>query len=170
VMLQHGPTTSRSHRRLASGPAWCSGWLGQRRDPGPRSNPRNDAGAGTKQPYRFVTISAEPVLDSSRAHEGVSTGAVPNDLKPRLAESFVEAGKDVAVIPFGPHFIFPALDQNVGLEQVIDASNYHGDIRRPSISSSSHLKTTSTGIKVSVTHHMIPSWEANRYGVMAQSP
>jgi len=60
-----------------------------------------------------------------------------HDLKPRLAESFVEAGTDVAVVAFGADFVFPALDQNVSLEQVMDASNYHGDTRRRSISSSS---------------------------------
>jgi hypothetical protein len=87
-----------------------------------------------------------------------------DDRKPRLAESFVEAGKDVAVVAFGADFVFPALDQNVSLEQVIDASNYHG---RRSISSSSQSKTTSTGIKVSLTQQMIPSRAAIKYGVMA---
>jgi len=90
-----------------------------------------------------------------------------HDLKPRLAESFVEAGKDVAVVAFGAHFVFPALDQNVSLEQVIDASNYHGDTRRCSISSSSQSKTTSAGIKVSVTQQMIPSRTAISNGGMA---
>jgi hypothetical protein len=75
-----------------------------------------------------------------------------DDLKPRLAESFAEAGKDIAVVAFRADFVFPALDQNVSLEQVIDASNYHG---RRSISSSSQSKTTSTGIRVSVTHQTI---------------
>jgi hypothetical protein len=56
-----------------------------------------------------------------------ASGRSPTDFKPRLAESFVEAGKDVAVIPFAKHLVFPALDQNVGLEQVIDASNDHGE-------------------------------------------
>jgi hypothetical protein len=49
------------------------------------------------------------------------------------------------------------VDQNVSLEQVIDASNDHGDTRRRSNSSSSQSKKTSTGIKVSVTHNMIHS-------------
>jgi hypothetical protein len=87
-----------------------------------------------------------------------------NDLKPRLVESFIEAGKDVAVVAFVADFAFPALDQNVSLEQGIDASNNHG---RRSISSSSQSKTTSTGIKLSVTLQMIPSRAAMRYGVMA---
>ena len=90
-----------------------------------------------------------------------------HDLKPRLAESFVEAGKDVAVVAFGADFVFPANDQNVSLEQVIDAPNYHGDTRRRSISSSSQSKATSTGIKVSATHQMIPSRAAISNGVMA---
>jgi hypothetical protein len=90
-----------------------------------------------------------------------------HDLKPRLAESFVEAGKDVAVVAFGADFVFPANDQNVSLEQVIDAPNYHGDTRRRSISSSSQSKATSTGIKVSATHQMIPSRAAISNGVIA---
>jgi hypothetical protein len=49
-----------------------------------------------------------------------------HDLKPRLAESFVEAGKDVAAVPFRADFVFAAHVQNVSLEQIIDASNYHG--------------------------------------------
>jgi hypothetical protein len=92
-------------------------------------------------------------------------GWVGRDLKPRLAESFVEAGKDVAVVAFGADFVFPALNQNVSLEQVVDASNYHHG--RRSISSSNQSKTTSTGIKVSVTQQMIPARAAMRYGVMA---
>jgi len=80
-------------------------------------------------------------------------GWVGHDLKPRLAESFVEAGKDVAVVAFGADLVLPALDQNVTLEQVIDASNDHG---RRSISSSRQPNTTSRGIKVSVTQPMIP--------------
>jgi hypothetical protein len=71
-----------------------------------------------------------------------------------------EAGKDVAVVTFGAHFVFPALDQNVSLEQVIDASNHHHG--RRSISSSSQSKTTSTGIKVSVTQQTIPARAAIR--------
>jgi hypothetical protein len=90
-------------------------------------------------------------------------GWLARDLKPRLAESFVEAGKDVAVVAFGADLVLPALDQNVSLEQVIDASNDHG---RRSISSSSQSKTTSHGIKVSVTQQMIPARAAMRYGVM----
>jgi hypothetical protein len=89
---------------------------------------------------------------------------VGHDLKPRLAESFVEAGKDVAVVAFGADLVLPALDQNVSLEQVIDASNDHG---RGSISFSSQSKTTSSGIKVSVTQQIIPARAATRYGVMA---
>jgi len=65
---------------------------------------------------------------------------------------------------FVADFVFPALDQNVSLEQGIDASNNHG---RRSISSSSQSKTTSIGIKLSVTQQMIPSRAAMRYGVMA---
>jgi hypothetical protein len=91
-------------------------------------------------------------------------GWLGHDLKPRLAESFVEAGKDVAVVAFGADLVLPALDQNVSLEQVIDASNDHG---RRSISSTSQSKTTSRGIKVSVTQQMIPTRAAMRYGVMA---
>src|SRR5258708_15472377 len=87
-----------------------------------------------------------------------------HDLKPRLAESFVEAGKDVAVVAFGADLVLPALDQNVSLEQVIDASNDHG---RRSISSSSQSKTTSRGITVSVTQQMIPTRAAMRCGVVA---
>jgi hypothetical protein len=90
-----------------------------------------------------------------------------HDLKPRLAESFVEAGKDVAVVAFGADFVFPANDQNVSLEQVINAPNYHRDTRRRLISSSSQSKATSTGIKVSATHQMIPSRAAISNGVMA---
>ena len=48
--------------------------------------------------------------------------------------------------------------------RTVNASNYHG---RRSISSSNQSKTTSTGIKVSVTQQMIPSRAAMRYGVMA---
>jgi hypothetical protein len=92
-------------------------------------------------------------------------GWLAHDLKPRLAESFVEAGKDAAVVAFGADLILPALDQNVSLEQVIDASNDHG---RRSISSSSQSKTTSHGIKVSVTQQMIPARAAMRYGVMVR--
>jgi hypothetical protein len=92
-------------------------------------------------------------------------GQVGRDLKPRLAESFVEAGKDVAVVAFGADFVFPALNQDVSLEQVVDASNYHHGLR--SISSSSQSNTTSTGIKVSVIQQMIPARAAIRYGVMA---
>jgi hypothetical protein len=91
-------------------------------------------------------------------------GWVGHDLKPRLAESFVEAGKDVAVVAFGADLVLPALDQNVSLEQVIDASNDHG---RRSISSSRQSKTTSRGVKVSVTQPMIPARAAIRYGVTA---
>jgi hypothetical protein len=90
-------------------------------------------------------------------------GRVGHDLKPRLAESFVEAGKDVAVVGIGADLVLPALDQNVSLEQVIDASNDHG---RRSISYSSQSKTTSRGIKASVTQQMIPARAAKRYGVM----
>jgi hypothetical protein len=90
---------------------------------------------------------------------------VGHDLKPRLAEALVEAGKNVAVVAFGADFVFPALNQNVGLKQVIDASNYHHG--RRSISSSSQSKTTSTGIKVSVIQQIIPARAAMRYGVMA---
>jgi hypothetical protein len=90
---------------------------------------------------------------------------VGHDLKSRLAESFVETGNDVAVVAFGAHFVFPALDQNVSLEQVIDAPNYHHG--RRSISSSNQSKTTSTGIKLSVTQQTIPARAAMRYGVMA---
>jgi hypothetical protein len=92
-------------------------------------------------------------------------GWVGRDFKPRLAETFIEAGKDVAVVAFGADFVFPALNQNVSLEQVIDASNYHHG--RRSISSSSQSKTTSTGIKVSVTQQIIPARAAMRYGVIA---
>jgi hypothetical protein len=87
-----------------------------------------------------------------------------HDLKPLLAESFVEAGKDVAVVAVGADFVFSALNQHVSLEQAIEASNDHG---RRSISSSNQSKTTSTGIKVSVTQQMIPVRAAIRYGVMA---
>jgi hypothetical protein len=95
--------------------------------------------------------------------------AAGHDFKPRLAESFVESGKDVAVVTLSADFVIPALDQNVGLEQVIDASHYHGDTRRRSISSSRQSKTTSTDIKVSVTHQIIPSRAAIKTGVMAVS-
>jgi hypothetical protein len=91
-------------------------------------------------------------------------GWVGRDLKPPLAESFVQAGKDVAVVAFGANFVFPALGQYIGLEQIIDASNYYG---RRSILSSNESKTTSTGIKVSVTQQIIPARAAMRYGVMA---
>jgi hypothetical protein len=64
------------------------------------------------------------------------------------------------------HFVFAAEDQHAALQGVVDASNYHGDTRRRSISSSSQSKTISAGIKVSVTHHIIPSRVAIRYGVM----
>jgi hypothetical protein len=53
-------------------------------------------------------------------------GWVGHDLKPRLAESCVKAGEDVAVVAFGADLVLAALDQNVSLEQVIDASNGHG--------------------------------------------
>jgi hypothetical protein len=96
---------------------------------------------------------------------GPGIGWVGHDLKPRLAESIVEAGKDVAVVAFGADFVFPALNQNISLEQVVYASNYHHG--RRSISSSNQSKTTSTGIKVSVTQQMIPARAAIRYGVMA---
>jgi hypothetical protein len=66
----------------------------------------------------------------------------------------------VAVVAFGADFVFPALNRNVSLEQVVDASNYHHG--RRSISSSSQSKTTSTGIKVSVTQQMIPARAAMR--------
>jgi hypothetical protein len=45
----------------------------------------------------------------------------------QIAESLVEAGKDVAVIPFAEHLVLPSPDQNIGLESVIDASNDHGE-------------------------------------------
>src|SRR6266566_5309730 len=62
-------------------------------------------------------------------HPAVNPARSPaqRDFKPCLAESLVESGKDVAVIPFAEHLVFPAPDQNVGLEQVIDASNDHGE-------------------------------------------
>jgi hypothetical protein len=73
---------------------------------------------------------APPLPAASRRSQSESTRpSAQLDFKPRLAESFVEAGKDVAVIPFAKHLVFPALDQNVGLEQVIDASNNHGEPR-----------------------------------------
>jgi hypothetical protein len=81
-------------------------------------------------------------------------GWVGHDLKPRLAEPFVESGKDVAVVAFGADLVLPALDQNVSLEQVIDAPNDHG---RRLISSSSQSKTTSRGIKVRSTQQVIMS-------------
>src|SRR6267378_4234611 len=90
-----------------------------------------------------------------------------HDLKPRLAKCFFEAGKDVAVVAFGADFVFAADDQHVALQGVVDAADDHGDTRRRSISSSS--KPTSTCIKVSVTHHMIPSRAAIRYGVTVVS-
>jgi hypothetical protein len=88
------------------------------------------------------------------------TGMVGHDLKPRLAESFVEAGKDVAVVAFGADLVLPALDQNVSLEQVIDASNDHGR------GFSRQSKMNSSGIKVSVTQQIIPARSATKYGVM----
>ena len=91
-------------------------------------------------------------------------GWMGRDLKPRLAESFVEAGKDVTVVAFVADFVLPALDQNISLEQVIDAANDHG---RRSISSSNQSKTTSSGVKVSVIQQIIPARAAMRYGVMA---
>jgi hypothetical protein len=60
-----------------------------------------------------------------------------HNLKPLLAESFVEAGKDVAVVAFGAGLVFASHVQDVSLEQVIDASNYHG---RRSISA--HIKVS----------------------------
>jgi hypothetical protein len=91
-------------------------------------------------------------------------GWVGHDLKSRPAESLVEAGKDVAVVAFGADLVLPALDQDVSLEQVIDASNDHG---RRSISTSSQSNTTSRGIKVSVTQQMILARAAMMYRVMA---
>jgi hypothetical protein len=67
------------------------------------------------------------------------------------------------------HFVFVADDQHAALQGVVDASNYHDDTFRRSISSSSQSKTTSAGIKVSVTHQIIPSRVAIRYGVMVVS-
>jgi hypothetical protein len=67
--------------------------------------------------------------------DGWDTISNPVSLNP------LEAGKDIAVVAFGADFVFAALNQNVNLEQVADASNdYHG---RHSISSSSQSKTTS---------------------------
>ena len=66
---------------------------------------------------------------SRRSWPEGTRAAAQLDFKPRLAESLVEAGKDVAVIPFAEHLVLPAPDQNIGLEPVIDASNDHGDTR-----------------------------------------
>src|SRR5437868_8485319 len=98
--------------------------------------------------------------EMNRLEPDPGIGWVGHDLKSRLAESFVEAGKDVAVVTFGAHFVFPALDQYVSLKQLIDASNYHHG--RRSISSSNQSKTTSTGIKLSVTQQTIPARAAIR--------
>ncbi len=77
---------------------------------------------------KVVPLLAPPLPAASRRSWSERTrSSAQLDFKPRLAESLVEAGKDVAVIPFAKHLVFPALDQNVGLEQVIDASNDHGE-------------------------------------------
>jgi hypothetical protein len=128
--------------------------------------------SGAKRPPRsrgflagFSELGGGPqgVWERSSAWSGLS-GATLYDLKPCLAETFVEAGKDVAAVAFGADFVFPAFDQNVSLEQVIDASNDHGDTGRPLTSPSSQSKETSTGIKVSVTHNMIYSQAAIKHG------
>jgi hypothetical protein len=90
---------------------------------------------------------------------------IGHDLKPRLAESFVEAGWNVTIIPFGVHFLFAAEDQHAACKVLSTHRTIMAKPRR-SISSSSQSKSTSTGIKVSVTHHIIPSRVAIRYGVM----
>jgi hypothetical protein len=71
---------------------------------------------------------ATPLPAASRRSWPEGTRAAAQlDFKPRLAESLVEAGKDVAVILFAEHLILPSPDQNIGLESVIDASNDHGE-------------------------------------------
>jgi hypothetical protein len=97
------------------------------------------------------------------AEQGI--GWLGHDLESRLAEAFVEAGKYVAVVTFGVDLVFPAFDQNVSLQQIIDASNDHHGHRF--ISSSNQSTTSSTGIKLNVTQQMIPARAAMRYGVMA---
>jgi hypothetical protein len=50
---------------------------------------------------------AEQSASASRRSWSEWTGSSAQlDFKPRLAESFVEAGKDVAVIPFAEHLVF----------------------------------------------------------------
>jgi hypothetical protein len=97
----------------------------------------------------------------------VPSGTTFHDLKPRLAESFVEAGKDVAVVTFGVDFISAPDHQHVALQGIVDAADDHGDTPRRSISASLASNTISTGVKVSVTRQMIPTRAAIRCGVMA---
>jgi hypothetical protein len=62
--------------------------------------------------YACADVPARSNLSAQR----VLMSAAPRyDLKPRLAESFVEAGTDVAVIAFGADFIFAADLQHVAL-------------------------------------------------------
>jgi hypothetical protein len=81
--------------------------------------------------WRAFSIGFNELLAVPRAFgmghrlDSGSAASTFHNLKPRLAESFVEAGKDVAVIPFGPDFVFPVLDQNVGLQGVVDAADDH---------------------------------------------
>jgi len=60
----------------------------------------------------------------------VPTGTTFHDLKPRLAKSLVEAGKDVAVVTFGVDFISAPDHQHVALQGVVDAADDHGDTPR----------------------------------------
>jgi hypothetical protein len=75
-----------------------------------------------------LTSAASARASASRGSDATAEldRRLRHDLKPLLAESFVEAGKDVAVVANGADFVFPALDQHVSLEQAIDAPNYHG--------------------------------------------
>jgi hypothetical protein len=91
----------------------------------------------------------------------VPGGTTFHDLNPRIAKSFVEAGKDVAVIAFGVDFIFVPDHQHIALQGVVDAADDHGDTPRRSISASMASNTVSAGVKVSVTHQMIPTRAGN---------
>jgi len=84
--------------------------------------PRNDQ---ADRPGRRSRATGEaPRASSAPATQPPTSTVGRHDLKPLLAESFVDAGKDVAVVAFGADFVFSTLDQHVSLEQAIVASNY----------------------------------------------
>jgi|SRR2546421_3974540 len=83
---------------------------------------------GMARPSASLISAASACASTSMSRRSETTAELDcrrHDLKPLFAESFVEAGKDVAVVAISADFVFSALDQHIGLEQAIDASNFH---------------------------------------------